>query len=1026
MGKNKYPEHAFFLLIIVISSVFLCASSSCAYPRKHIIEFGGTFGYHYVPNYLEVIVGDTIEWKGDFTVFGLQSVKVPSGALSFNADSVPVFLYVVKMQGEYTYRNPIYYSIGMQGIIFADTISHGLTNEGREFLLGTPVTPPSTLKYSYVYAMINSFYENEVQISYFDSNGHETAPLVYNVAARGFLQIALDAVKMSIDTSQEKAAYKSCHIISKLPITVQCFIVNQFAETYLSLPLISLGKKYVVASYNDNPTGGGNTVIMGPCGGVFLIIASEDGTIIQITPTTTTIGGHPVVLTGIGATGSPRPYTIQLSKGQCYLVRSNGRDEGNDISGSLVVASRPIVVIGGHQEATLGSIFPAGNYLIEQLIPYEYWDSTGYLSIPFAEPIPPSEEGEGDLYRIYSFDTIGFNTHLNVGGISGGYDLTTKRFLFPERFGVTSPVEAFSSNGHKFSIVQYDERMISKPNPKQSPAPCMMTIVPKSRWKKFYSFVVPHYPAAYNYINVISAHMEDIKISELGLAPVPITSLSRSLLFGGISSQDNSLFGSQYKLSIPSVSDKSFPYYLYSEYPFMIFYYQILTFGGGDYEYAAPAGMQLNTGVSPLFKIIIDSISNCTSWHFCVRDTSKDDPGIKTVMLVDDPDGIYFEPGEQLKNVSFDTTLTYMPNELRPQGLKEYCFDVNVINPLQDAVAPVAIVDNGGNAVVLKLFKSATPLKISTIPPTLRRADSIVFPIKKIGEEICTTFVFRNSAPKGSPAMKVISAQLSNKDTSYKIYSVIPSLSSSVTAQDSVTLQVCYTPKDSSRHQDSLILHTDCFNLTISLDAHGSTGLISAGDLDFVSIAVGDTLCKNITIKNVGSAPFTLTKSFVLSDSINFSVDVGKLPIQIKSGGNIQLQVCFHPMHEGSFGAGIDWSTDLEASFAHSVKSHSVLSGQATPKAGLPSPLTLSQRQREFSIHPNPANGNSVVVMFPSLQGSKSTLYMFDVLGREVFKSEVQPVTQMGIPIINLPIGTYYVQLSSSTGLAMKSFMKVK
>ncbi len=854
-----------------------------------------------------------------------------------------------------------------------------------------------------------------------EDGGHHTPPVVYNVAARGFLQIPLDAIKMLMDTSEEKAAYKSCHIISKLPITVECFIVNQFAETYLSLPLISLGKKYVVASYNDNPSGGGNAVIMGPCGGVFLIIASEDGTIIQITPTTTTIGGHPGVLTGIGAMGTPQPYTVQLSKGQCYLVRSNGRDEGNDISGSVVEASHPIVVIGGHQEATLGSIFPAGNYLIEQLIPYEYWDSTGYLSIPFAEPIPAGDEGEGDLYRIYSFDTIGFNTHLNVGGISGGYDLTTKRFLFPERFGVTSPVEAFSSNGHKFSIVQYDERMISKPNPRQSPAPCMMAIVPKSRWKKFYSFVIPHYPAAYNYINIISGHMEDIKISELGLAPVPITSLSRSLLFGGISSQDNSLFGAQYKLSIPSVSDKSFPYYLYSEYPFMLFYYQILTFGGGDYEYAAPAGMQLNTGVAPALKISIDS-SNCTTWHFCVRDTSKDDPGIKTVMLIDDPDGIYFEPGEQLKNVSFDIALTYMPNELRPQGVKEYCFDVNIISPLHDAVAPVAIVDNGGNAVVLKLCKSATPLNISTTPPTLGRADSIVFPLRKIGEEICTTFVFRNSAPKGNPAIKVDSAQLANKDTSYRIYSVIPSLPSSVAAQDSVTLQVCYTPKDSTRHQDSLILHTDCFNLTISLDAHGSTGLISAGDLDFASTTIGDTLCKNLTIKNVGSAPFTLTKSFVLSDSINFSVDASKLPIQIKSGGNIQLQICFHPKQEGSLGAGIDWSTDLEAPFAHSVKSRSVLSGQATPKAGVASPPT----EREFSIHPNPASGNSVSVIFPSLQDSKSTLYMFDVLGREVYKSEVQSAAQMEIPIVHLPIGTYYVQLSSSTGLAMKSFMKVK
>ncbi len=401
-------------------------------------------------------------------------------------------------------------------------------------------------------------------------------------------------------------------------------------------------------------------------------------------------------------------------------------------------------------------------------------------------------------------------------------------------------------------------------------------------------------------------------------------------------------------------------------------------------------------------------------------------------MLIDDPDGVYFEPGEQLKNVSFDTLLTYLPNELRPQGVKQYCFDVNILTPLQDAIAPIAIVDNGGNAVLINLFKSAPPLKLTTTPISLR-PDSIVFPVKKIGDQICTTFVLKNSAKIGGTAITLNSALLTNKDTSYKVVSITPSLPHSIAAQDSVNVQVCYTAADSSRHRDSLIMQTDCFSIAISLDAHGSTGLINASDLDFGSIIVGDTLCKNLQIKNVGTAPFTLTKSFILSDAINFTVDTTHLPVIIQPNGSVQINICFHPNQEGPVSSGIDWSTDLESSFAHSIKSHSVLNGNATPKAG----VKTSATSQSFSIHPNPAN-DRIIVSFSGTDFSAFgrtevhptagvSLSMFDVLGREVYRQDIlSGISQIEIPVRGLSEGVYYVQLNSGSGSVMQRFMKVK
>ena len=42
--------------------------------------------------------------------------------------------------------------------------------------------------------------------------------------------------------------------------------------------------------------------------------------------------------------------------------------------------------------------------MIEEMIPVEYWDSAGYMSVPFLAGAPPRTDGIGDTYRIYAFD----------------------------------------------------------------------------------------------------------------------------------------------------------------------------------------------------------------------------------------------------------------------------------------------------------------------------------------------------------------------------------------------------------------------------------------------------------------------------------------------------------------------------------------------------------------------------------------------------------------------------------------------
>jgi len=1046
---SKLVPTYFKVLVILF---LISASVSNAAPIKHIIAFGGSIGYNYSPNTLEVVMGDTIEWQGDFSSYDLVSVSVPSGAASFGPIKTgTTFDYVVQVPGMYSYKDEPYVTLGMAGTITVDTIHNGLSNEGREFYLAMiyPNYNTGANPFFFTYAMINTYYANEISISYFDELGKELPGKIYRVPAKGSLKVPLDRTAMRIDETVDAPAAKSCHITSKQPITVEYLSVGPCSGgSYLALPVIALGKNYVASCYTDNP---GDGAFSNPtnAGGAFIVIGTVDGTTVQITPRTTTTFNHTGAKTGFGSDGNAQPYSITINKGQTYLVRSNGDDNGNDMSGSVIEANNPVGVIAGNENAfgLLGGVSPyaieARDYLVEQMVPYELWDTAGFISIPLAEAQFPGDEGHGDTYRIYSYDdTSVAHVHLGIG--SGGDDYFVRRYNFSEKNDVSQSTETYSTNGQKISVMQYDERSESKARP--WPAPSMMTVVPRSHWKRFYSFNLLDNSNVWQvidnpYINVISDHMDDIRVSINGGTPGPLTTLGKVSTFSNLSGSDVGLSGTQYKLNTP-VLNPSAPYYLTSEYPFMVYFYEMRdaaqTGLGGNvspnipHEYAAPAGMMLNTGAEPKFVVTIDSTTNCSKWHICVHDTASNNPGIRSVMLVNDPDGVYFQPGRKLSNVSFDTTGTgYIMGEYHPQLLNptdEFCFTVNVLDPLQSAVAPIAIIDNNGNADYFQLQYKAATLKLSTSPPTVSRADSIVFPVQSSGQQICTTFVVKNTAAAGGQSITITSISLQNGTSAFSLGSVAHLPPYTIAPQGSDTIQVCYNAVDTLRHRDSLLLQTSCFGFAISLDAHGGAGLILAEDMDFGYSSIYKEVCKDIQIRNVGSAPLKIL-SLTLSDTKDFAISaqtMSALPISIKPGGSAIVNVCFHPKQEGPYSEMLTYKTDQAAAFATSIKNYSYLNGTGAIVSSVKSDGVIADGE-PLKIYPNPATGLSAVVNFPMATKLKSVISITDVLGRELYKKDIFiGVMQTEIPIGNLETGMYYVSLSSENGLISQKMEVVR
>lgn len=149
--------------------------------------------------------------------------------------------------------------------------------------------------------------------------------------------------------------------------TVSVFISNvanySFDASFV-LPVESLGSEYIVQTDQQSMSGNAND---GPKEtSSFLIVAVEDDTEVEIRPSVSTLRGHDA---GI-------PYTISMSAGQTYFIRSNNDSEWRDLSGSTVFAlnGKKIAVFNGNTTTRIPSDARNGrDHIFEQALPLDSW-----------------------------------------------------------------------------------------------------------------------------------------------------------------------------------------------------------------------------------------------------------------------------------------------------------------------------------------------------------------------------------------------------------------------------------------------------------------------------------------------------------------------------------------------------------------------------------------------------------------------------------------------------------------------------
>lgn len=190
----------------------------------------------------------------------------------------------------------------------------------------------------------------------------------FNVRANNITTIDIPEVQgYHGENEYEIIAHKAIKVVATDTISVYCTnIAHVSFDASFVLPVESIGDEYIIQTYDQSTSGGSGSYVDNNETSAFIIIATEDNTTVDITPTCATLSGRPANQT----------FSITLNEGETYQVRSTRYGDMRDLSGTHVVASdcKKIAIFNGNILTCIPTDIDNGyDHIFEQAMPLRSW-----------------------------------------------------------------------------------------------------------------------------------------------------------------------------------------------------------------------------------------------------------------------------------------------------------------------------------------------------------------------------------------------------------------------------------------------------------------------------------------------------------------------------------------------------------------------------------------------------------------------------------------------------------------------------
>ncbi len=279
---------------------------------------------------------------------------------------------------------------------------------------------------------------------------------------------------------------KGIHITSNGKIAVHAFNERfRSADGTVVLPLGGLGNDYYITSHFEELTVPVNFNGNINNESTLLVVATEDGTQVEITTSQNSISGNIANV----------PRVITLNRGQSYQIKARADLTGSRVRvvGNNADECKKIAVFGGNKWTSVGNCGEANDHLFQQAYPVNTW-GTSFVHVAL------SGRTSGELVKVLASED---NTEVRVNGISRG-TINQGQFLTLE-FGINETAKIDTSKPGSVSVFS-KSMACNQPNApnSQNGDPFMITYSPIEQLLTSLTFNALNLPSiSAHYVNIV-------------------------------------------------------------------------------------------------------------------------------------------------------------------------------------------------------------------------------------------------------------------------------------------------------------------------------------------------------------------------------------------------------------------------------------------------------------------------------------------------------------------------------------------